>query len=82
MHYFKELFGKGRYSIYVAFAVITETQRNYMLANTKVYNNIGKKAQQELNYADTDNNYQDKSIESLTEEDKKKLKTTTRKQID
>ena len=40
MHYFKELFIKGRYSIYIVCAAITEMQRNYMLPKTKVYNHI------------------------------------------
>jgi hypothetical protein len=82
MHYFKELFVKGRFSIYLAFAFITETQRNYMLAKTKVYNHITKKAQQELTYIDPQKNYAELTLEAISDEDKKKLKTTTKKQVD
>jgi len=57
-------------------------QRNYMLPKTKVYKHIIQKVQQELAYSNPHKNYEDLTVETISEEDKKKLKISTKKQVD
>lgn len=44
MYYLKDLFGKGRFSIYVGFACLIEAQRHYLLPHTGLYKKIRQTA--------------------------------------
>jgi hypothetical protein len=42
MNYLKDIFIKGRYHLYIGFAVLIEAQRQYLLPQTNLYKNLRK----------------------------------------
>lgn len=81
MHHLKHLFGKGRFYIYIGFAALFETERNYMLPNTSAYKSILRKTKKELDFIEPETDHKNIVLEHLSKEDMDKLKKITKKQI-
>ena len=57
MNKVKDLFVKGKYYIFVGFAVLIETERKYGLPYTNSYKKTLENAKEELKYVDPDTDY-------------------------
>jgi len=50
MNYLKDLFGKGRFGVYIGFALVIEGQRRYLLPNTNLYKKLKQTAIEEFKF--------------------------------
>ena len=81
MSIWKELFGKGRYHIYLIYATLIEAERHHFLPYTNLCKRVTKEARQELALTDPDNDHSQTTLSQLTQAQLQLLTTSTKAKV-
>jgi hypothetical protein len=66
MKYIKDLFIQGRYHIFIGFAILIESQRNYLIPYSNLYKTIRNNVIEESKLINPDMNSETIELEKMT----------------